>query len=206
MRGVPLHTDTRKLIYRLWREGKDRNDIHTTIFADDETKLSMKGLQNILTKFKDAVSLDRYMEGPHVSHDGRPRKMDAFATTYFINFLNRENGRRRYLPAHACALEFITEFYLPGDASTPSARTVMRAYKRIKWSRKKITRRNIRANANEQLAFLQRASFLREDDIVDIDETPGGREQFLQRYGYAPIGEACVKTQIKIGTVSYSIV
>lgn len=82
----------------------------------------------------------------------------------------------------------------------------MRAYKRIKWSRKKITRRNIRANANEQLAFLQRASFLREDDIVDIDETPGGREQFLQRYGYAPIGEACVKTQIKIGTVSYSIV
>ena len=125
---------------------------------------------------------------------------------YFYNFLESNEQKRRFKPARVNAIEFIHTYYLAGNPLKHSIRTVMRAYKRMRWSRKKISRKNVKANPTEQWAFLQRASFLRPEDLIDIDETPGGREKFLQRYGYSPIGEACVKNQIIIGQKSYSII
>lgn len=115
-------------------------------------------------------------------------------------------SRRRLLPAWTNAVAFIHLFYVEGDEGTPSVLTVVRALKLMRISRKVITRVHLQANPVEQWDFLQRASFLQPDDIIDIDETPGGRTQFLQRFGYAPVGEACYKTQIIIGVKSYSIV
>ena len=155
MRGIPLTKEIREVIFRLFFDGKTPSEVFEIVFNSDPSRSTIGSINNLLTKYKrNPIGADLYLLGPLPSHLGQPQKMTRHAKSYFARFMDSDRKRRRFLPLHTNALAFIEEYYMEGDPTAPSVSTVFRQLKRMRWSRKKITRRNVKANPTEQWEFL----------------------------------------------------
>ena len=101
--------------------------------------------------------------------------------------------------------EFRKEYFeVPSDA--PSISTVNLAISRdLAYSRKVITRYNIRASCEEQLEFLDRISPIDPFMLWNLDGMVQSKNDFRDRYSYSKRGEPCIRQQITIHDKSYSI-
>ena len=87
----------------------------------------------------------------------------------------------------------------------PSISTVYRALKNSGNSYKKVSYRNIHANPEEQLAYLQKIMPIDWRDIVDVDSMVQTTDDFRKKYGRSQVGDECVRMQITIGTKTFAV-
>ena len=69
-----------------------------------------------------------------------------------------------------------------------------------------MTRINALVDHEARLRFYLDISFVIPDNFVDIDEMASSPESFLERYGWAPIGDDAIRVQIVIGSHRYCVI
>ena len=120
----------------------------------------------------------------------------------FLELLLSEN---RSIRLKTLTQSFHNRFYEQyKEIMNPSISTVYRALKMSGNTHKKVSYRNIHANPQEQLAYLQRMMPINWRDIVDVDGMVQTTEDFRKKYGWSHVGEECVRMQITIGTKTYA--
>lgn len=87
-----------------------------------------------------------------------------------------------------------------------SPSTFLRAMHKAALSSKKIVRSHLLCDDNLGLEFLERISHIIVNLLIDIDETSSTPESFYQKKGWAPVGDECTRTQIIIGTRTFSTI
>jgi hypothetical protein len=60
-------------------------------------------------------------------------------------------------------------------------------------SRKVIKRRHIRRDLIERFMYLRRVAYLHHTYLIDIDKTAASPERFRRKYGWASVGQPCIK-------------
>jgi hypothetical protein len=91
------------------------------------------------------------------------------------------------------------------EALLPSVSTVRRTLKRGRQSRKKLTWVNANRDINEEIAFLRRFDHVKAHQVVDIDGMSQNPHDFEQKFGWAPIGERAVRTQLFIRDRTFAV-
>jgi len=74
------------------------------------------------------------------------------------------------------------------------------------YSRKVIERRNIAIDYHERFAFVKRTAFLAPSLIIDVDESAASPDQFLDKYGWSPIGTRALRWFYQTGNYHYSVI
>ena len=153
----------------------------------------------------DAVFREHYLSGPQKT-TGRPRTNDAHARNFILDIVvEKKNFKIRKLRSH-----FNTYYHgsLPGDPSPigSSKSTLLRVIHRADFSRKVMERSHFLRNDLDGVDYLHRIQHIDPLDLIDIDETASSPQSFLDRYGWAPTGQECVKLQITIGSKSFSTI
>lgn len=204
------------LIRWYFYEEKDIVECYHLLFGiiNPEARFSLTRLKRIVFSLVDQYSedldplciaresnlLDLYVIG-NLRSGGPKRCLDKFAQDYILHMLVNQNYRRL---SNLCR-DFIQEFYtFPEHA--PSFSTIVRFVSSENFTRKVMERRHIRQDPIRRLEFMEEMSRLSPDRIVDLDEMPASPDQFLERYGYAPIGKKSIKCQINIGNRHFSVI
>jgi hypothetical protein len=91
-------------------------------------------------------------------------------------------------------------YYANAAAHDMSSSTVSRVLRRGDVSRKTIELRHMRRNDLAGFDYMQRMAMVDPVHLVDIDETASSLAAFLQKYGYAQVGDRAVTTQFVIGS------
>ena len=112
---------------------------------------------------------------------------------------------KRYSTISDLAREFAIEYY-DNIASHPSYRSVIRYFHKENYVRKVIERRHILQDPVKRLEFMERIAHVDPFDSINLDESASSPDQFLQKYGWAPKGEDCIRMQIVIGTRHFSVI
>lgn len=208
MPGKAINSNTRHLIFRLHINfGHDSNTIYEILVGDGRAsiypsfKLSRNYLHNLCLKLNDPDFAEFYLLGPYPSGNGRPNCLDEDEKAFILQII------KFHKTFHLKQLKEIFKLSYRGDdnqANLPSLSTIFRMLKDAKISLKKVTRRHVRFDESEALAFFNRISHIPVPNLVFIDEASSSPETFLQNYGRAPHGEECLIDQIVIGNRSFS--
>ena len=106
-------------------------------------------------------------------------------------------------------MEFIKEIFGEHEAQFAhlhvSHSTIRRELHARNWTRKVLSRRNIRANPLEELEYLRRMQSVDPNLLVNIDGMVHTAEDFLARYGWAPSGQDAKAVQLWINGRRYGI-
>jgi hypothetical protein len=86
-----------------------------------------------------------------------------------------------------------------------STSTISRELHKQRWSRKLLKRRNYRANIEDQLQYLEKIGFLEPRILINIDGMAHNSDDFLRRYGWAPVGDEATLVQLWINNRQYSV-
>lgn len=177
------------------------DDTIDRLFRHVSTQVRRKLIVGLWHFFKTASAADirRYIFDAGKSKGGRPRKITGHGIDYLTLLLRtKKNIKLRFLTA-----KFRREFF--ADEQTLSVSTTFRTLKRIRESRKVITRRSILRDFAAQLAWMDFTGFLPSSDIVDMDGMVQNAQDFLSRYGWAPIGQECFLHQIRVGGKNFPV-
>jgi hypothetical protein len=202
-RGVHLSDEIKSIIlYQRQILFMSAKEIFNVTFQSNYNKINKQYLQILVS------SIDRMSEEDSVlfqmkasKKGGRRKLLNQFERAYLFNIFKD----RRYRRLDKLAKDFAEEFfYLIIDA--PSQRTVYNEFQRAEITRKVMERRHILQSPEQRLNYFQRIANVHPSMIIDIDETASSPDQFLEKYGWAPKSEKCMKTQIRIGNKHYSTI
>jgi len=93
---------------------------------------------------------------------------------------------------------FRLEYYVD-QRQAPSYSTILRFIHRQLYSQKVPERRHILQDPAKRVGYIRTIRMIPPVDIVDIDEAASSDDQFLERKGWAVVGQKYLKTQFKIG-------
>ena len=108
-------------------------------------------------------------------------------------------SENRNVVMKALARKFDEAFYDAHHLDIPSVSTVYKAVIRRKWTRKVVTGVHIRKDPELQMSiWTTLLSHVRAEDLVDVDGMAISKDDFYNRFGFAPRGERCEQMQILI--------
>ena len=184
-------------------------EIHNILFScqSEADSFSVKHLNSLLRMFDDPlranetiayVGCKRSREGSA----GNVRMLDADALEYLEEMITKSR--------HGIRLRRLTdEFrqqYFEVSSNAPSMSTVNTAiFRDLGYTRKVITRYNVRASYVEQLEFLDRIALIDPFTLWNLDGMVQSKNDFRDRYSYSKRGEPCIREQITINDKSYPV-
>ena len=145
--------------------------------------------------------LDKYRDHPsHVSVSSRTRKRKFFVdNSDEQRVLFEILSENRNVVMKALARKFDEAFYDAHHLDIPSVSTVYKAVIRRKWTRKVVTGVHIRNDTELQMSiWTTLLSHVRAEDLVDVDGMAISKDDFYNRFGFAPMGERCEQMQFEI--------
>jgi hypothetical protein len=131
---------------------------------------------------------------------GRPRRLSRDEESYIIKIMHDNNVLRLEATAHL----FVQEFH-DNQCDKVGSYLLSRLLTRPGWSKKKIRRKNLRADPQEQLEYLDRIAHIGPFDLVDIDGMAQSPDDFHDKYGWAPVGEDAIRMEIEIGNRIFAV-
>jgi len=137
-------------------------------------------------------------------HGGRPKALDAFHRNFLANML--QSGQ--YSTVKDIYADFVATLYPPphNNHLSPSYTTIYRAIHELNYTNKVVERRNIQQNPVERFNYLNKIKYIHPLNLIDVDETACSPDHFKEKYGWAPIGDKCMKMQIQIGNRHFTTV
>ena len=203
-KGIPYRRDIRELIKYHWEYGKKPEEIFELLFMADENKGSLRRIQNLCRDFrKDADFSQSYSCGPHPQRITREsQRALSWEAVKAMMELRETDIEMNY---KCLTRKFNLLWFGASTVNYVSLSTIRRhVTDRLRWSRKVLERRNVNIDPEMQLTFMEDMAVRDVNSFKDIDEMSISPSDFHKRYGYAPVGSDAIKTQIVIGTRSFS--
>ena len=201
-RGISLSLETRILISDRFQAGFSPEDIFFfTIFGGRTNVITLGHLKNLQILFADDNFSENYLCGPSLKLV-RPRLIGAQELNSLMDFVKIDGVKT----LHTMKQNFIHNYHDEEDNMPYSQTTFKRAIKRGNLSYKCIQRRHLLCDDNLGLEFLERIAHIDVFNLIDIDETASNSESCYQSKGWAPVGNECLRTQIVIGTRTFSTI
>lgn len=204
-KGEHLCKDTRKNVYHyLVTLKKSPEEVHTALFRDDHSLISLRRLYNILYLFRsgDDIRIKGYLNCL------TPRK-GAAGRHFLLQPPDCQTLRDTICESRSAKLKAIRARFntLFNDevGSVPSRSCIYETLCRIHISRKRLSRRNINQDPHQQHEFMDRISFLGAEDLVDMDGIHFNPNDNLARWGWADVGEEAVVLQIVLFNETYAV-
>jgi len=204
-KGQRICPDLRELIYTHHIEhNRTPYEIHHLLFNRDNTRCTLKYLTDICSRITDDEHFStQYLNGG-AKQSGRPLSLDYLHRSLICGQIQLDKHRHVVTMFHNyCLMLFPDDEDLAEPENRLSLSTFKRTLKRGGFSRKIMERRHINQDPMEGVRFLETIEHINPMCIIDVDETKSNPESFFQKYGYAPIGDECLKEQIMINGTAY---
>lgn len=203
--GKSFAVDLKKMIYRLLVT-LDMSAEQAYFFLNSEENEAVS--LSYLVVLKSKLSIDanfamKFQQEPS-KKPGRKRTLDDLEASKLLAFAKLEKEKNKIV--RSMCQDFITMFYADQEAPHLSVSTFLRTLHRGHLSRKIMTRRHFLCDDAEIEEFFDRIAHESVLSFVDIDETASSPDTFRKKYGWSPEGEECRKTQIVIGSRSFSTI
>lgn len=159
-------------------------------------------IQRLCHRLEIGSNRDRanFICGPNL-RGGRPRRM----TYEEISHIRRMIEHKNYRKLSVLRREFEEEFYNIGDEG-PSVSTIGRTLHRMNLSRTTLARIHRLQDHEKRLEYIERVAYADTDNLVDLDETAASPKEFLEKYGWSPVGDVSYRRQLKIGNKHYTVI
>ena len=205
-RGIHLSQDYRELISQKFVCGYTAEQIFEDVFCSNNSIISLSYLLSLCKDLADPFFRSSFLGGPYLK-SGRRVLIDENETEAIKLFVALDDTK----VIHSMKLDFVQLYHgllLPQQQQQQpySKATFLRTLHRQKFSIKKIERRHMLCNYFHGLQYYDMISHLNVFDLVDIDEMSSSPETFYRKNGWSPIGDDCRRTQIVIGTRTYSTI
>ena len=180
---------------------KSAANIWLSVFQNDVNKISFRYLKELCTACDSGLQNERF-NGARARRTGGPHFMITDLAQESLLDIFRETKQVRLEIARQ---RFLADYY--GLAvGGPSVRTIGRTLYRGNFTRKVMQRVHYLRDPIKRATYMGNAAPFHFSLLVDIDETLSTWKEFLQRYGYAPVGEEAIRTQFRINGRHYSSV
>jgi transposase len=157
------------------------------------------------------IALDEYhIDHASIATRGKRKRFFKNADAADTIVLDRILKENRSILIRSLRQQFIEEFYTEivdfyqRRANLPSISAVYRAVN-VANSRKLRVKVHSKADPEVEYEFLKRIEHINADDLIDIDGMIQHKNDFYQRYGWAPPGEVVKCMQITINNISYPV-
>ena len=209
-KGKVLSLELREIISRHHiQQHQTAEQIYADIFDGDPNRISIQYLRKLCRSLRHQNFRSAYLCGG-MKQTGRPLQQN-----YFHRALIREHIlSNKHMRVCTMYRTYCEMFYPEANANNNNDDGLqilsLSSFKRIlkggKLTRKVMERRHIHQNPVEGLQYLESIAHIQPLFIIDCDETKQSPESYLQKFGYAPVGEACQKDQVFINGTAYSTI
>lgn len=175
---------------------------YENLFLPGEVLLTtIQGIWRHLSEGPDAIA--RYLNIDESSRGKRSSRMisEGSDEQAFLASLLAEN---RSVRLRTLTYQFHHRFYEENLERMPSLSTVYREISRHN-TRKRVSWKNIARNPQEQLEFLEDMAHVASSLGVDVDGMVQNGEDFLEKYGWSPSGEDCIRHQIILSGRTFAV-
>jgi hypothetical protein len=207
-RGFPIPIDKRKEFVRLFYvEGLSASGIWIRLFDGNPDVIKLKTIERKCQELEEWTSeeVDQWVAKAR-ENTGRQKYFWCQDRSDILLQVTRANFTAKL---EVIRTEFIKKIFGNYEAHFSflhvSTSTIARELHDRKWTRKILTRRNIRANTLEQVEYLREIETIDPNLLVNIDGIVHTAEDFLARYGWAPSGEEAKAVQLWINGKRYGI-
>jgi len=208
-KGKPYSTFDRNRIadWHLNR-GDSPEMIWNRLFYDDPSVASLRYIKDLCAMFRAQSCEQRqeYLRGPKGKNRIMPMVMDGPMKALLLDIASDNPGNtarqtyKQFNVAWFGGTRADEANYIP----EPTLYRYLTKYGGL--SRKVMERRHFRANPILELAWWRKVAPFDPTRFKDIDECSISPKAFESRYGYAPVGRPALRTQIFIGTRSFSVI
>lgn len=180
------------------RLGSTAEFVHENLFLPREVLLST--IQGIWRKLSEGpqAAVD-YLE-PSAGKRSRLINEDSDEQAYLASLLTENRSVR----LRTLTYQFHHRFYEENHERMPSLSTVYREISRHN-TRKRVSWKNIARNPEEQLDYLEDMAHMESSRGVDVDGIVQNGEDFLEKYGWSPSGDDCIRQQIILSGRTFAV-
>ncbi len=212
MRGKAITIQQKEeILHFLFMENLSWFDIWCNVFNGDPEVIEATYIRRLcreLAKMSvDEIQMWLYRPSSDKSNAGRKRLFsDSDGSAEALLNLTRKN-----LTCRLRKLKQLWEdiYFYDEDAGvhfgSVSSSTISRELRRHKWSRKVLSRKNVRADPEQQCQFLKYIAPIRPENLINIDGMAHNNEDFLAKTGWAPEGEQARTFQLWINGQQYGV-
>lgn len=173
--------------------------VHENLFLPGEVLLTtIQGIWKHLSEGSDAVA--KYLEHSAAKRSNKLISEDSDEQAFIASLL----ADNRSVRLRTLTYQFHQRFYEENFARMPSLSTVYREIASHN-TRKRVSWKNIGRNPEEQLDFIEDMAHVASSRGVDIDGLVQNAEDFLEKYGWSPSGEDCIRHQIIISGRTFAV-
>ena len=203
-RGSRLDSIYRRQLFNAWKEGKTYDAAHAKVFEADLTIYALHSVSNLWGWFLKSPQedIDKYIYADtHSKHPGGRKRNYTEITDAAILAIVNEDVRIRIHGINMGLRRTLDEEL----DNIPSDSTILRHLKGLKKHRKRLNRTNVRKDVAKQLQYLSDTAFIPSKKFVDMDGIHFNPKDYLEKYGWATIGEEAYALQLIIRGKTYAV-
>lgn len=202
-KGIPISKEMRRQVHHsliVLRQNPQQTKENNICLEN----ISLQHLELLKVKLENEDFAEHFLAGPHLK-SGRPQKYSPEAK----QIMREIACERKFFYLKQLKTEF-ENFYFHNLQHNPnraaSVSTIHRYLRKSGITHKTIERRHMLCDDVAGLQFMEQLAMFDPLLLVDVDEMKQTPEDFLRKFGWAPVGDQCIKEQIVIGTRSFSII